>query len=77
VCALILTKRVVNFVTELIDRQRRSEAKMAGGGFSDAGTLKRAHLYQYKITGYFIYSCIVGALGGSLFGYDLGVSGEF
>lgn len=50
---------------------------MAGGGFSDAGTLKRAHLYQYKITGYFIYSCIVGALGGSLFGYDLGVSGEF
>ncbi|KAG5060749.1 hypothetical protein AAZX31_01G134200 [Glycine max] len=48
---------------------------MAGGGFSDAGTLKRAHLYQYKITGYFIYSCIVGALGGSLFGYDLGVSG--
>ncbi|KAG4992105.1 hypothetical protein AAZX31_09G176900 [Glycine max] len=48
---------------------------MAGGGFSDAGTLKRAHLYQYKITGYFIFSCIVGALGGALFGYDLGVSG--
>lgn len=48
---------------------------MAGGGFSDAGALKRAHLYEYKITGYFIFSCIVGALGGSLFGYDLGVSG--
>ncbi|WJX54231.1 Sugar transport protein 14 [Trifolium repens] len=48
---------------------------MAGGGFTDAGTLKRAHLYEYKITGYFIFSCIVGALGGSLFGYDLGVSG--
>lgn len=49
---------------------------MAGGGFGDGGNLKRAHLYEYKITGYFIFSCIVGALGGSLFGYDLGVSGE-
>ncbi|XP_027343214.1 sugar transport protein 14-like [Abrus precatorius] len=48
---------------------------MAGGGFVDAGSLKRAHLYEYKITWYFIFSCIVGALGGSLFGYDLGVSG--
>lgn len=49
---------------------------MAGGGFTDGGTLKRAHLYEHKITGFFIFSCIVGALGGSLFGYDLGVSGE-
>ena len=49
---------------------------MAGGAFSDAGSLKRAHLYEYKITWYFIFSCIVGALGGSLFGYDLGVSGK-
>jgi len=48
---------------------------MAGGGFTDAGTLKRAHLYEYKTTWYFIFTCIVGALGGSLFGYDLGVSG--
>ncbi|GAV86367.1 Sugar_tr domain-containing protein [Cephalotus follicularis] len=48
---------------------------MAGGGFGDAGPLKRAHLYEYKITGYFIFACIVAALGGSLFGYDLGVSG--
>ncbi|KAI5556930.1 hypothetical protein Peur_068307 [Populus x canadensis] len=45
------------------------------GGFVDAGNLKRAHLYEYKITGYFIFACIVAALGGSLFGYDLGVSG--
>lgn len=50
---------------------------MAGGAFSDASTLKRAHLYEHRITGFFIFSCIVGALGGSLFGYDLGVSGEF
>ncbi|XP_059431372.1 sugar transport protein 14 [Corylus avellana] len=48
---------------------------MAGGGFTDAGTLKRAHLYEYKITGYFVVACIVAAMGGSLFGYDLGVSG--
>ncbi|XP_004499639.1 sugar transport protein 14-like [Cicer arietinum] len=48
---------------------------MAGGGFTDGGSLKRAHLYQHKITGYLIFSCIIGALGGALFGYDLGVSG--
>lgn len=50
---------------------------MAGGGFVETGQLKRAHLYEYKITGYFIFACIVAALGGSLFGYDLGVSGLF
>lgn len=48
---------------------------MAGGGFVDGGNLKRAHLYEYKITGYFIVACIVAASGGALFGYDLGVSG--
>jgi hypothetical protein len=50
---------------------------MAGGFGGGPSNLKRAHLYEYRITGYFIFSCIVGALGGSLFGYDLGVSGEF
>lgn len=49
---------------------------MAGGGFTDAGPLKRAHLYEYKFTWYFFNACIVAALGGSLFGYDLGVSGD-
>ncbi|AES76785.1 putative major facilitator, sugar transporter, major facilitator superfamily [Medicago truncatula] len=48
---------------------------MAGGAFADGSTLKRAHLYEHKITGYLIFSCIIGALGGALFGYDLGVSG--
>ncbi|KAL4296454.1 hypothetical protein GQ457_12G022940 [Hibiscus cannabinus] len=49
---------------------------MAGGGFGDeGGNLKRAHLYEYKITSYFIFACLVAATGGSLFGYDLGVSG--
>ncbi|KAL4298040.1 hypothetical protein GQ457_12G022930 [Hibiscus cannabinus] len=49
---------------------------MAGGGFGDeGGSLKRAHLYEYRITNYFIFACLVAATGGSLFGYDLGVSG--
>lgn len=48
---------------------------MAGGAFADGATLKRAHLYEYKTTSYFIFSCLVAAMGGSLFGYDLGVSG--
>lgn len=48
---------------------------MAGGGFTNGGNLKRAHLYEYRLTPYFFFSCIVGALGGALFGYDLGVSG--
>nr|GME03424.1 sugar transport protein 14-like [Ipomoea batatas] len=47
---------------------------MAGGAFVDSGG-GRAHLYEYRITSYFIFACIVAAMGGSLFGYDLGVSG--
>jgi len=48
---------------------------MAGGALTDEGGLKRAHLYEHRITSYFIFACIVGSMGGSLFGYDLGVSG--
>lgn len=48
---------------------------MAGGAFVDAGATGRAAMYEYKITPYFIFACIVAASGGSLFGYDLGVSG--
>ncbi|XP_069147930.1 sugar transport protein 14-like isoform X1 [Solanum lycopersicum] len=48
---------------------------MAGGGFDDKSRGARAHLYEYKITSYFVCSCIVAAIGGSLFGYDLGISG--
>lgn len=49
---------------------------MAGGGFVDSAGAARAHLYEYRITPYFIFACIVAAMGGSLFGYDLGVSGN-
>lgn len=48
---------------------------MAGGGLVDSKGGARAHLYEYRITPYFIFACIVGSMGGSLFGYDLGVSG--
>ncbi|MQL95382.1 hypothetical protein Taro_028045 [Colocasia esculenta] len=44
------------------------------GGFANSDLGKRAELYQGRITGYFILACLVGSLGGSLFGYDLGVS---
>lgn len=54
-----------------------STAEMAGGGIVDAKAGARAHLYEYKITPYFVFACIVGSLGGSLFGYDLGVSGLY
>lgn len=47
---------------------------MAGGGFVNAAS-GRAALYEYKITPYFIFACVVAASGGALFGYDLGVSG--
>ncbi|KAJ0881854.1 hypothetical protein HanRHA438_Chr10g0478701 [Helianthus annuus] len=47
---------------------------MAGGGtVSDKGG-PRAELYEHRITSYFIFACVVAALGGSLFGYDLGIS---
>lgn len=49
---------------------------MAGGGMVNDKGGARAELYEHKITPYFIFACIVAALGGSLFGYDLGVSGQ-
>ncbi|KAK7331023.1 hypothetical protein VNO77_25232 [Canavalia gladiata] len=48
---------------------------MAGGGLPNERPLKRAHLYEHRFTHYLAFTCFVGALGGSLFGYDLGVSG--
>ncbi|KAM1361152.1 hypothetical protein EV2_027096 [Malus domestica] len=45
------------------------------GGFGGAVVSERPHQYEYRITGYFVFACIVAALGGSLLGYDLGVSG--
>ncbi|KAH9300528.1 hypothetical protein KI387_012111, partial [Taxus chinensis] len=49
---------------------------MAGGMMIDGGVKKgRAQLYEGHVTPYVVIACIVAATGGSLFGYDLGVSG--
>ncbi|CAN6463004.1 unnamed protein product [Victoria cruziana] len=45
------------------------------GGFMVDGKPGRAELYEGKVTVYVVFACMVAALGGSLFGYDLGVSG--
>uniref|UniRef100_A0A3Q7I0C7 Major facilitator superfamily (MFS) profile domain-containing protein n=2 Tax=Solanum lycopersicum TaxID=4081 RepID=A0A3Q7I0C7_SOLLC len=50
--------------------------KMAGGGIGSTGVNKgRAENYNGKLTLYVIIACIVAAVGGSLFGYDIGISG--
>lgn len=46
------------------------------GGFMVDGKPGRAELYEGKVTVYVVFACMVAALGGSLFGYDLGVSGR-
>ncbi|KAF8365025.1 hypothetical protein HHK36_021323 [Tetracentron sinense] len=49
---------------------------MAGGSFAPAGVEKeRAEQYQGKVTSFVIISCLVAAVGGSIFGYDIGISG--
>ncbi|KAG0454873.1 hypothetical protein HPP92_024165 [Vanilla planifolia] len=47
---------------------------MAGGGFGGHAPGKRAAYYEGGATAYFVLAVVVGSLGGSLFGYDLGVS---
>lgn len=45
---------------------------MAGGGFVDSGTGKA---YPGNLTLYVTVTCIVAAMGGLIFGYDIGISG--
>ena len=50
---------------------------MAGGSSAPTGVSKeRAEQYQGRVTAYVIVACIVAAVGGSLFGYDIGISGK-
>lgn len=52
-------------------------SKMAGGSFTPAGVAKdRSEMYQGRVTSYVIIACIVAAIGGSIFGYDVGISGN-
>ncbi|TVU09163.1 hypothetical protein EJB05_42608, partial [Eragrostis curvula] len=56
---------------------RNKGEKMAGGFAGGTAGAGRAEFYEGKITWYFILACVVGSFGGSLFGYDLGVSSEY
>ncbi|RXI05951.1 hypothetical protein DVH24_017993 [Malus domestica] len=68
-------------ITDILERERERERERGrerermAGGFGGAVVSERPHQYEYRITGYFVFACIVAALGGSLLGYDLGVSG--
>ncbi|KAL5547666.1 hypothetical protein UlMin_002897 [Ulmus minor] len=49
---------------------------MAGGSFAPGGlATERAEQYKGKVTFYVIVACLVAAIGGSIFGYDIGISG--
>lgn len=49
---------------------------MAGGSFTTGTVTKeRAEQYKGRVTPYVLIACIVAAIGGSLFGYDIGISG--
>ncbi|KAJ7973608.1 putative Sugar transporter [Quillaja saponaria] len=45
---------------------------MAGGGSVDHGPVKH---YDGSITAFVVVTCLVAAMGGLIFGYDLGISG--
>lgn len=45
---------------------------MAGGAYVDSG---RAHNFEGKVTAFVLFTCFVAAMGGLLFGYDLGITG--
>lgn len=49
---------------------------MAGGSIGPTGVAKeRAGEYKGRVTAYVIIACLAAAVGGSLFGYDIGISG--
>lgn len=47
---------------------------MAGGGFISQGEVKH---YTGKVTTFVLVTCIVAATGGLIFGYDIGISGNY
>jgi len=49
---------------------------MAGGSLHGVGvSQERAQQYQGRVTLYVVVACMVAAIGGSIFGYDIGISG--
>lgn len=50
---------------------------MAGGSLGPVGVSKeRAGQYQGRVTPFVVMACVVAAIGGSIFGYDIGISGR-
>lgn len=47
---------------------------MAGGGFAAAQGDGRK--YEGGVTAFVVITCLVAAMGGLMFGYDIGISGE-
>lgn len=59
-------------------QEKRRCLEMAGGSIAPAGVAKeRAGEYQGRVTLYVIIACTVAAIGGSIFGYDIGISGSY
>ena len=49
---------------------------MGDGSFAPVGVSKqRADQYKGRLTTYVVVACLVAAVGGAIFGYDIGVSG--
>ncbi|EFJ15087.1 hypothetical protein SELMODRAFT_119504 [Selaginella moellendorffii] len=48
---------------------------MAGGGVQMLAPGSRAAEYKGRMTSYVVFACIIAATGGSIFGYDIGISG--
>ena len=49
---------------------------MAGGGIGPVGVAKeRAQQYKGRVTPFVVMACVTAAIGGSIFGYDIGISG--
>ena len=51
---------------------------MAGGGMAALGVkTERAAQYKGRMTLAVAVTCLVAAVGGAIFGYDIGISGTF
>jgi hypothetical protein len=48
---------------------------MAGGGVPSSDLARKD--YPGKLTGYVLFTCIIAATGGLIFGYDIGISGKY
>lgn len=53
-----------------------SNGVMAGGGVAPLGVAKeRVDQYKGRATAFVLTACFVAAVGGAIFGYDIGISG--